>query len=261
MQIKKYGFIGAGNMASALIKVLINKTNDIVISDRSGKAKNLAEELNIEYSTNVDIVNRCRIIFLGVKPYMLKEVLEPIKDTINTNKPLIISMLAGVKIEDIEEYLHTPIIRVMPNTPVSVNAGVIAYCQNELVSKEDLSTFLNDFEDAGLIDRVDEKLFDAVSALSGSGPAFIYELIEALADGAVLCGMPRDKAYKYASYTILGAAKMQLETNLHPGILKDQVTSPSGSTIEGLKVLEENSFRGIIINCVKSTFDKNKKLK
>ena len=172
-----------------------------------------------------------------------------------------ISVLDQITREDIEEYLHTPIIRVMPNTPVSVNAGVIAYCQNELVSKEDLSTFLNDFKDTGLIDRVDEKLFDAVSALSGSGPAFIYELIEALADGAVLCGMPRDKAYKYASYTILGAAKMQLETNLHPGILKDQVTSPSGSTIEGLKVLEENSFRGIIINCVKSTFDKNKKLK
>lgn len=261
MQIKKYGFIGAGNMASALIKVLIHKTNDIVISDRSGKAKQLAKDLNIEYSTNKDIVNRCKIIFLGVKPYMLKEVLKPLKDTINKNKPLIISMLAGVKIEDIEEYLDTPIIRIMPNTPVSVKAGVIAYCHNDLVSEEDISTFLKDFEDAGLIDKVEEKLFDVVSALSGSGPAFIYELIEALADGAVLCGMPRDKAYKYASYTILGSSTMQLETKLHPGILKDQVTSPGGSTIEGLKVLEENSFRGTIINCVKATFDKNKKLK
>ena len=257
----KYGFIGAGNMGSAIVKSLIKSTNDIVLSDRSGKAKVLAEELNIKYDTNEFIANNCEYIFLGVKPYMLKDVVKPLKDILNKRKPVVVSMLAGVNIKDIEEHLDTPIIRIMPNTPTAIGKGVIPYCTNDKVTEDKLNIWLNDMRYSGLLDSLEEKLIDAASALSGSGPAYVYELIEAMADGAVLCGMPRAKAYKYASYTLLGSASMQLETNLHPGVLKDQVTSPGGSTIEGLRVLEENGFRGTIINCIKAAYDKNKKLK
>lgn len=257
----KYGFIGAGNMGSAIVKSLIRSTDDIVLSDRSGKAKVLAEELNIKYDTNEFIANNCEYIFLSVKPYMLKDVVKPLKDILNKRKPVVVSMLAGVNIKDIEEHLDTPIIRIMPNTPTAIGKGVIPYCINDQVTEEKLNIWLQDMKYCGLLDSLEEKLIDAASALSGSGPAYVYELIEAMADGAVLCGMPRAKAYKYASYTLLGSASMQLETDLHPGVLKDQVTSPGGSTIEGLRVLEENGFRGTIINCIKAAYDKNKKLK
>ena len=127
----KYGFIGAGNMGSAIVKSLIRSTDDIVLSDRSGKAKVLAEELNIKYDTNEFIANNCEYIFLGVKPYMLKDVVKPLKDILNKRKPVVVSMLAGVNIKDIEEHLDTPIIRIMPNTPTAIGKGVIPYCIND----------------------------------------------------------------------------------------------------------------------------------
>ena len=178
----KYGFIGAGNMGSAIVKSLIRSTDDIVLSDRSGKAKVLAEELNIKYDTNEFIANNCEYIFLGVKPYMLKDVVKPLKEILNKRKPVVISMLAGVNIKDIEEYLDTPIIRIMPNTPTAIGKGVIPYCTNDKVTEDKLNTWLNDMRYCGLLDSLEEKLIDAASALSGSGPAYVYELIEAMAD-------------------------------------------------------------------------------
>lgn len=167
----KYGFIGAGNMGSAIAKSLIRSTDDIVLSDRSGKAKVLAEELNIKYDTNEFIANNCEYIFLGVKPYMLKDVVKPLKDILNKRKPVVVSMLAGVNIKDIEEYLDTPIIRIMPNTPTAIGKGVIPYCTNDKVTEDKLNTWLNDMRYCGLLDSLEEKLIDAASALSGSGPA------------------------------------------------------------------------------------------
>lgn len=153
-----------------------------------------------------------------------------------------------------------PIIRIMPNTPTGIGMGVIQYCANNLVSEEILADWLNDMEFCGLVDALDEKLIDAASALSGSGPAYMYIFLEALADGAVACGIPRQKAYEYAAMTMVGSAQMYLQTKQHPGALKDAVCSPGGSTIAGVKALEEGAFRAAVMNCVAATYNRNKEL-
>ena len=152
------------------------------------------------------------------------------------------------------------IIRIMPNTPVAVGQGLTLYDVNDWVSAEDLQDFLADMECSGMLDLIDEKLFDAASALSGSGPAYMYIFLEALADGAVACGIPRQKAYEYAAMTMAGSAQMYLETKTHPGALKDAVCSPGGSTIAGVKALEEGAFRAAVMNCVAATCNRNKEL-
>ena len=154
-----------------------------------------------------------------------------------------------------------PIIRIMPNTPAAVGEGMILYTANELVTEDDLAQFTEAMKCAGRLDRLDEKLIDAGCAISGCGPAFMYLMIEALADGGVLCGLPRAKAMEYAAQTMAGAAKMVLETGKHPGELKDMVCSPGGTTIEGLAALEECGFRGAIIKACDANFQKNKLLK
>ncbi len=258
----QYGFIGCGNMGGAIARALSQTTKDIALSDRSGKAAGLAADLGLQYRDNAAIAADCDVIFLGVKPHMMRGVLLPLQAVLAQRKPLLISMAAGLTIAQIEEFagVQLPVIRMMPNTPTAIGKGVIQYCCNELVSEAALQAWLADMVPCGLLDNLEERLIDAASAISGSGPAYMYVFLEALADGAVACGIPRTKAMEYAAMTMVGAAEMYLKTHTHPGALKDAVCSPGGSTIAGLRALEQHGFRGAAIDCVIATYDRNKEL-
>ena len=258
----KYGFIGCGNMGGAVARALSKTTRDILVTDRSGKAAALAAELGIQYGDNETVARQCDRIFLCVKPHMMADVLKPLQSILQARKPMLITMAAGLTVAQIEDFAGTalPVVRIMPNTPVAVGSGVIQYCHNGLVTEEMLADLLDNLRFAGLLDELEEKLIDAASALSGCGPAYTYIFLEALADGAVACGIPRAKALEYAAATLEGAARMYLETRTHPGALKDAVCSPGGSTIAGVKALEQHGFRGAVMDCVAAAYEKNKLL-
>ncbi len=258
----KYGFIGCGNMGGAIAKALRKSTASILVSDRSGKAKALAGELGIGYSGNDTIAASCDRIFLAVKPHMMNDMLSPLQETLRQRKPLLITMAAGLEIRQIEAFagVRLPIIRIMPNTPTAIGKGVIQYCCNDLVTQEVLADWLSDMAPCGLLDNLEERLIDAASAISGSGPAYMYIFLEALADGAVACGIPRAKAMEYAAMTMAGSAEMFLQSKVHPGALKDAVCSPGGSTIAGVRALEAHGFRGAAMDCVIATYNRNKEL-
>lgn len=258
----KYGFIGCGNMGGAIAKALSKSTCDIMLSDRSGRAKLLAEELSCVYGSPQAVAQDCERIFLAVKPQMMADVLAPLQTVLQERKPLIISMAAGLTLKKIENMVGTPLpmIRIMPNTPVAVGCGMTQYCYNDLVEKQMLDSFLADMHHCGVLDQLDEKLIDGASALSGCGPAYMYMFIEALADGAVACGVPREKAIEYAAATMIGSAEMVLQTGQHPGALKDAVCSPGGSTIAGLKALEEHGFRGAVMDCISAACKRSQEL-
>ena len=193
---------------------------------------------------------------------MMQGVLAPLQGIFAEKKPLLITMAAGLEISKIESFAGAklPVIRIMPNTPTAIGKGVIPYCCNELVTEEILTDWLQDMDKCGLLDDLEERLIDAASALSGSGPAYLYVMLEAMADGAVACGIPRSKALNYAAMTMSGAAEMYLATKTHPGALKDAVCSPGGSTIEGVKALEQHGFRGAVMDCLAAAYKKNKEL-
>ena len=258
----KYGFIGCGNMGGAIARALSRSTQDIALSDRSGKGKALAQELGIRYQDNGFLAENCDRIFLGVKPHMMQGMLLPLRQVLAQRKPLLISMAAGLEIQQIRDFAgcDLPIIRIMPNTPTAIGMGVIPYCANALVTQEMLTDWLADMASCGLMDPLEEHLMDAASALSGSGPAYLYLMLEALSDGAVACGLPRAKAMDYAAMTMAGAALMYLNTHQHPGALKDAVCSPGGSTIAAVRVLEDKGFRSAAMECVAAAFRKNKEL-
>ena len=258
----KYGFIGCGNMGGAIAKALARTTTDFAITDRSGKAIALAAEIPCGYFSAEEIASRCERIFLGVKPHMMKGVLEPLREILAEKKPLLITMAAGLTMAQIEEFAgcELPVIRIMPNTPVAIGKGVIQYCCNDLVSRELRKDFLSDLRFAGVLDPLEERLIDAGSAISGSGPAYVYMFIEALADGAVACGIPRAKALEYAAATVIGAGEMVLATGQHPGALNDAVCSPGGSTIAGVRALENHGFRAAAMEAVIATCNRNKEL-
>ena len=258
----KYGFIGCGNMGGALARALALSTTDFAITDRSGKAIALAAEIPCGYLSSEEIAQQCERIFLGVKPHMMKDVLAPLQPVLAEKKPLLITMAAGLTMAQIEEFAgcEIPVIRIMPNTPVSIGKGVIQYCCNDLVTQEQLRDFLTDLRHAGVLDPLEERLIDAGSAISGSGPAYVYMFIEALADGAVACGIPRAKAMEYAAATVIGAGEMVLATGQHPGALKDAVCSPGGSTIAGVRALENHGFRAAAMEAVIATYNRNKEL-
>lgn len=259
----KYGFIGCGNMGSALALALSKATKSILLSDNdTNKANSLAANIGCSACDNTTVSSECERIFLAVKPQVIDKVLACVNVGLTVKKPLLISMAAGIKISAIEKIVGNdmPIIRIMPNTPVSVGKGVILYCKNKLVSDEMLNDFLNDMRFAGMLDELDEGLIDAACSVSGCGPAYMYMYIEALADGAVACGLPRDKAIKYAAATMAGAAELVLTSNMHPEELKDAVCSPSGSTIMGVKALEEGGLRSAAVNAVVAAYKRNKEL-
>ena len=258
----KYGFLGCGNMGGAIARALAKKTTDFSITDRSGRAIGLAVELCCGYSSAEEIAENAQRIFLAVKPQMMAGALKNLQPMLEKNRPVLITMAAGLTMEQIQQMAGCalPVIRIMPNTPVAVGQGLTLYCANELVSPEILADFLSDMEFSGILDPVEEKLFDAAGTVSGCGPAYFYMFIEAMADGAVACGVPRAKAMQYAAATMAGAARMVLETKKHPGELKDAVCSPGGSTIAGVKALEDGAFRSTVMNCVMAACKRNSEL-
>lgn len=258
----KYGFIGCGNMGGAVARALSHSTKDIAVSDRSGRGKALAADLGITYSDNASIAANCDRVFLAVKPYFMKDVLKTIQPQLAEKKPLLITMAAGLTMAQITEFAgcDLPVIRIMPNTPTAIGKGVIQYCCNDLVSEAVVADWLADMAPCGMVDKLEERLIDAASAVSGSGPAYMYMFLEALADGAVTCGIPRAQAYEYAAMTMVGAAEMYLQTKQHPGALKDAVCSPMGSTICGVRALEDGGFRAAAMNCVIATYERNKEM-
>lgn len=258
----KYGFIGCGNMGGAIARALCKSTTDVSITDRSGKAKKLAEELGCSYTDLSTVALQCERIFLAVKPQMMEEVLLCIQPILKERKPLLITMAAGLTTERIEAFCgtHLPVIRIMPNTPVSVGKGMIPYCCNDLVRQQIIDSIIFDLKYAGKMDQLDENLIDAATALSGSGPAYMYLLLEALTDGAVACGMSKDKALEYATVTMSGAAEMVLSSSVSPAALRQAVCSPGGSTIEGINALEQHGFRKAVAECVLAAYRRNLEL-
>ncbi len=258
----KYGFIGCGNMGSAIAKGLSQSTKSIAVTDRSGKAVTLANELGIAYSDNQSIAENCERIFLAVKPQMMADVLKPLQTTLMKQKPLLISMAAGLTVCRIEEMAGTPlpVIRIMPNTPVAVSSGMTLYCHNNLVANEILTDFLQDVAPCGQWDKLDECLIDAAGVVSGCGPAYMYMFMDALAKGAANCGVPADKALNYAAATMIGAAKMIQQTGQTPEALKNAVCSPGGSTITGVNALENGGFYEMVNACVKAAYVRNQEL-
>ena len=258
----KYGFIGCGNMGGSIAKALAKATTDFAITDRSGKAIALAAEIPCGYLSSPEIAENCERIFLGVKPHMMKDVLAPLQPILAEKKPLLITMAAGLTMAQIEEFAgcEIPVIRIMPNTPVAIGKGVTQYCCNPLVTQDMIQDLLTDMRFSGIWDQLDESLIDAGSAISGSGPAYVYLFIEALADGAVACGIPRAKALEYAAATVIGAGELVLASGQHPGALKDAVCSPMGSTISGIRALENHGFRAAAMEAVIATYNRNKEL-
>ena len=257
----KYGFIGCGNMGSAIAKALSQSTKDILLSDRSGKAKTIADSLGCTYGTSQQAAN-CDFVFLGVKPQGMAEVLHQLHPVLQTKKPVLISMAAGMTVSTIEALAggNLSVIRMMPNTPVAVGKGVIQYCCNSLVTDAALQTFLQDMAPAGLLDSIDESLMDAATSVSGCGPAFAYLFLDALAQGGIACGLSPEKATQYAAQTLIGAAEMVMTQGISPKELAQKVCSPGGSTIEGVKVLQNRDLAGTVMDCVKASFEKNKQL-
>ncbi len=258
------GFIGTGNMGGALAAAACKNDRSILLADRdSEKAAALAAQCGCAAGETEAVVCDCRFVFLGVKPQVLGLVLRDIAPALKQrNDIVLVSMAAGVTTESIAAYLgfDCPVIRIMPNTPAAIGEGMILYTTNGLVSETDEADFLTLMSAAGAFDRLPESLIDAGSALSGCGPAFVYLFIEALADGGVECGLPRDKALRYAAQTVSGAAQMVLTDGRHPGVLKDAVCSPGGSTIAGVHALEDGAFRGAVMGAVDAAFTRTKEL-
>ncbi len=263
----KFGFIGCGNMGGALARAVCKSvgSDNVFVADKAeDKAKILANELKCKLSDNREICEKSNFIFLGVKPQIIKTALDEIADVLKSRQDrfVLVSMAAGVEIAQISQMLDAnyPIIRIMPNTPVSIGEGMILYTKNELVSTDELQAFVNSLRFAGKLDLLDERLINAGTAVSGCGPAFVYLFAEAMADAGVECGLPRDKAIQYAAQTLLGASELMLKSNKHPSLLRDEVCSPGGSTIEGVRALEDNGFRENVFSAVKASFDKTNKL-
>jgi pyrroline-5-carboxylate reductase len=263
----KIGFIGAGNMAEALMKGIISAgiaAKDEVIAGEVIKERReiIARDLNVKVtSDNVEVARSAQILLLAIKPQQMPTVLEELKPYLGPEH-LIISIAAGIKISYIESRLNAGVrvVRVMPNQPCLVGASASAFALGKFARSEDKDFVLKVLKSVGLAMPVDEKLLDAVTGLSGSGPAFVYLVIEAMADGGVLSGLPRDIAVKLAAQTVLGAAKTVLETGIHPAAGKDMVASPAGTTIEGLRVLEEAGVRGAFIDAVEAATKRSTEL-
>lgn len=256
LNTKKVGFIGGGVMAEAIIKGLINtklvESNNITISDVSAaRLKYMASKLGVNtVSNNVLVAEQSDVLFLAIKPQVIKNILKELAPIVS-KKTIVISIAAGISTTTIGEYFpDVPIIRVMPNTPLAVGEGMSAIALGENATKEDGELALQIFSTSGRAVIVDEHLLDGVTGLSGSGPGYAFVMIDALADAGVSVGLSRQTALMLAAQTLLGAAKMVLETGEHPAKLRDAVTSPAGTTIAGIHVMEQRGVRAALIDAV-----------
>lgn len=264
---KMIGFIGAGNMGSAIIGGILSSsfatTGQIIASAYSmSTLEKMKSKFSIETTISNEIVaSRSDILFLAVKPNKFDEVIPEIRGNIKSGC-IIVSIAAGKSIASIEEAFGTDIklVRAMPNTPALVGESMSALCANKNVTEDELKQVSTIFNCFGKSEIVAESLFDAVTAVSGSSPAYVYMFIEAMADAAVADGMPRAQAYKFAAQSIYGAAKMVLETGEHPGALKDAVCSPGGTTIEAVAALEKGGLRDTIITAQRACAQKSRSM-
>lgn len=264
---KVVGFIGCGNMARSMINGIIK--SNLVPEEKiivSAATIETLEEVKTKYNikttiSNTEVANIADILILAVKPNKYGLIIDEIKEDIRENS-IIVCIAAGISIEYMENRFNKKIklIKAMPNTPAMVGEGMTAIALNEEISNYEVEEIIDIFNSFGKTEVVEESLMDGVTAVSGSSPAYVYMMIEAMADGAVLEGMNRDKAYKFASQAVLGAAKMVLESGIHPGELKDNVCSPKGTTIEAVASLEENGFRSAIIKAMRTCTEKSKKM-
>ena len=263
----KLAFIGAGNMAQAMIGGVLRKgllpKNEIIATAATQKT---IDTVAAQYGVNVTLDNKeaakADIIVLAVKPVYYAEVIAEIKDVVSSEQ-IIVTIAAGKSVAWVEEAFggSHKIVRTMPNTPALLGEGMTGMAYEESnYSEEEKAVLRGIFEACGRLEVVDERMMDAVGCVSGCSPAYVFMFIEAMADAAVSQGMPRKQAYKFASQTVLGSAKMVLETGRHPGDLKDMVCSPAGTTIEGVRILEQNGFRSAVFEALNGAAEKGKKM-
>ena len=256
----KIGCIGTGAMGGAIMHAVCKKydVSQIKVTDKNTEmGKTFASETSATFVENNTDVLDCDYIFLAVKPQFLGDVFAEIAGKIS-NKTVVISMAAGVKIEKLESWApKARFIRMMPNVCAQIGEAMTAVTYKENISEAEAKTAIEILSSAGRVEVVPEKLMDCVTAVSGSGPAFVFMFIEALADAAVRCGMPRSQAYTYAAQTVYGSAGMVLESGKHPAVLKDMVCSPAGTTIEGVAALEKNNFRNAVIEAVTAACERS----
>ena len=296
----KLGIIGTGNMASAILKGYLATDTDAhnvyVVGHSEAKTSAFASENDITACSDIEeLTQKCDALLIAVKPKDVRDVLAKVKSKLDGDdaSKVVISIAAGISTSQLTDMLtatqsadaaaasqntdaaarpksadklkkdqkqNPKIIRVMPNTPAMVCAGMSALCRTKSVTDEEFEYVMDIFRSIGEAEEVPESLMDAVTGVSGSGPAFVYMFIEALADGAVFAGLPREKAQKFAAQTVLGSAMMVLKTNRHPGELKDAVCSPAGTTIEGVKTLENAGFRSAVMNAVIAAAEKSRNM-
>ena len=259
----KYGFIGCGNMGGAIARALAKNTRDILLADfMVEKAAALAKELDCKSGTNEEVVSDCDRIFLAVKPQVMADVLAPLQHLFAEKKPMIITMAAGITIEKIQQFAGSPLptVRIMPNTPVTVGAGMVLYSCNELVKPADVTDLLKDASECGQWDAIKEELIDAACAVSSCSPAYFYLFLDAMAEGAAACGVPKEDALSYAAAAMIGAAKMVQQSDGTPVELANAVCSPGGSTLAGLQKLNDGNFSQTVIECIKAAYKRNKEL-
>lgn len=258
------GMIGVGNMGSAIAKAILNAGYSMILHNRTKeKLHTFAEELDAEVElvdSVADLINHSDIIYIGVKPHQFGQIFDQMKECISNSQPKVwVSMAAGLQLDQLTQLTPTNHhwIRTMPNTPVEVGQGYIAYCHTPNITQKHIELFEDSLVKAGILEQIDESLFNAVTGLAGSGPAFIYQLIEAMSDVGVNYGLSREMSRKMAAQTVKGAASVVIETGQHPAELKDRVTSPAGTTIEGIVALEHAGFKSAINQGVSAAIEKS----
>ncbi len=264
---KTIGFIGCGNMGSAMIGGIVGSglvpAGQVIASAHTAATLNkIKDQYPIETTLdNTEVAKKSDILFLAVKPYLYEKVISEIKDVTPENA-VIVAIAAGQSIAKIEGYFGRPVklVRAMPNTPAMVLEAMSALTPNTAITDDEMNDIVSIFNSFGKCEIVSEALMDAVTGVSGSSPAYVYMFIEAMADAAVEDGMPRTQAYKFAAQSVLGAAKMVLETKKHPGELKDAVCSPGGTTIEAVATLEKLGLRGTVIAAQHACTEKSKSM-
>lgn len=267
MERKRIGFIGAGNMGEALIRGLLAArvvtARGVLVSEPDRERANAVRKaLRVRAARdNGELARKADVIFLAVKPGQVDKILQEIAPLLDRSK-LLVSVAAGVTLARIESRLGSPVrlIRVMPNTPALVGEGAAAVSCGPLATAADRRFIMRVFNSVGRAVEIDEDLMDAVTGLSGSGPAYVFSMIQALADGGVQAGLPRGTALELAAQTVLGSARMVLETGMHPLELRDQVASPGGTTIEGVAILEGMGFKGTVMAAVEAAVERSREL-
>lgn len=257
-----FGLIGAGNMGGAVARAVSLRCKDGILSNRTPeKAQALADDLGFTAGSNEEAARESRYLFLGVKPHLMAGMLADLQPVLRARSepPILVPMAAGLSIEQIQNMAggDYPVIRIMPNTPVAVGQGVVFYKSSPGVTQEMEAGFLALMEEAGKLFPLEESLMDVGAAVAGCGPAYAYLVMDAMADGGVACGLPRPDAIRFAAQTLLGAAQMVLETGKHPDQLKNEVCSPGGSTIQGVRTLEQRAVRAAMMDAVIAACEKN----